>query len=445
MKPIHFCSSCWLILFMQWMVSGSAVSGQNQSHNERYWNDVFSGNRVVKISIKITQENWEKMQPGRGRGDYTYVPVTMQADSETLDQAGIRFKGNSSYRFSAGSLKRPLKVDTNRFVKGLKLHGKSKFNLSNSFLDPSFMKEKLAYDLYRQAGLAAPRVGWADVTLEFEGENTKHPLGVYVLIEQVDDKLLKSQLGKESRDSLLMKPEVRSWTYPGDDPANYSVYNIKSGEEETALILRFGELLKLIESADDDEFRQHIAKLMDLDGLASYLAVTSLLANLDSFVAAPHNYYLVVDKSDRRVKLLPWDVNEAFGTFTFGRDPEQLVQWSITRPWVGNQRFLERLFQMNGFREKYFAKIRELVAGEFSEKAVFAKIARYEKVLLPTIEKAGLQELFGFQMGIDGDANGINAAVGRRIYAIKPFVRKRLDFVKKELAKLETSEASSGR
>ena len=42
-----------------------------------------------------------------------------------------------------GEMKHPFKIDTNRFIKGQKLHGRTKLILSNAFLDSAFMREKL--------------------------------------------------------------------------------------------------------------------------------------------------------------------------------------------------------------------------------------------------------------------------------------------------------------
>jgi hypothetical protein len=39
------------------------------------------------------------------------------------------------------------------------------------------------------------------------------PLGIYVLVEQVDRRFLASNFGEASKDSLLMKPEVKDWRY----------------------------------------------------------------------------------------------------------------------------------------------------------------------------------------------------------------------------------------
>jgi len=373
-------------------------------------------------------------RPGGGGGgsEYTYVKSQIVIDGQSFAAAGLRFKGNSSYRFAARSMKRPMKIDTNRFTKGQKLYGRTKLNLSNAFLDSAFMKEKLAYELYKSAGLATPGVGWANVTLTIDGKRT--PLGIYVIIEQVDQKFLARHYGKDSKDSLLMKPEVREWRYLGDDPESYSTYGIKYGEKNVQQIKRFAELLKLIENANDDVFNKEIGERVDLPQLAGYLAATSLLSNVDSYIAMPHNYYLVMTKSDGKLRLLPWDVNEAFGTFTMGASPEQLIAWRINRPWVSNRPILDRLFKSKDFQQLYRNALEKLL-GEFNKEKMFPRIEAYKTAISPYIDKyqygAGSQ---GLQMGIEGDATGYNRAVERQVLAIKPFITRRSASVKAQLA-----------
>ena len=147
---------------------------------------------------------------------------------------GVRFKGNSSFRFAGRSLKRPFKIDTNRFVKGQKLHGRTKVNLSNAFLNSAYMKEKLAYEVCHAAGMATPGVGWAHVilTIEDDPEVQRRDLGIYVLIEQLDKNFLERNLGKVTAGSLLMKPDaLDDWEYLGIDTREYQHYNIKSGDK----------------------------------------------------------------------------------------------------------------------------------------------------------------------------------------------------------------------
>ena len=414
-----------------------------------FWKSVYAGKHVLDVQIEITREGWDAMQPPRGRNQrspYTRAKITI--DGKQFDDAGLRFKGNSSLRSTGPRLKKPFKIDLNRFAKNQKLHGQTKLNLSNSFLDPAFLKEKLGYELYRAAGLTTPGVGWANLTLTIGGVPDIVPLGIYVLVEQVDRRFLANNFGASSKDSLLMKPEVADWYEIDDDPRSYQSYNIKSGDENAGQLRAFASLIKLIEHASDTDFENEIGKRMDLNQFAGYLAATSILANVDSYVGMPHNYYLMMDKADGKLRILPWDVNEAFGTFTMHGNAESLVEWDINHPWVGKRRLLERLFASKDFPNLYRTAIEQLLQTSFTADLLFNRIAEFEKILAPYVAKSsnlfwlnGTQlkqkpaaHLEAFRMTIEGDEAGLNRAVKRKNLSIKPFVLRRIESIKAQLA-----------
>jgi len=452
---------------LTWLCAASFISlGQaaekssdSKKADAAFWNSVYAENHVLDVQISITREAWESMQPKRPErrqeggprvdfgNEFSYVKADIVIDGQSFNTAGMRFKGNSSYRFASRGLKRPFKIDTNRFAKGQKLHGRTKLNFSNAFLDSAFMKEKLGYELYHAAGMPTPGVGWADVTLTIEGLAKKKPLGIYVIIEQVDDRYIGQNLGKASKGSLLMKPEsMDDWRYLGEEPKAYERYNIKLGEKNVDQIRRFAELLKLVEQGSDDEFAREIGKRMNLEQFAGYLAATSILVNIDSYIGMPHNYYLLMDKADGKLRMLPWDLNETFGTFTMGRSPEMLVKWDIDRPWISKRRLSERLFETESFRKRYRTAVAKLMKEHFTEEKLFERIDTFEKAITPHIKKDEIGKgLSGMQMGINGDSNGVNKAVDRRVFAIRPFILQRIISVNNQLTGKTEGEKIQGR
>ena len=275
----------------------------------------------------------------------------------------------------------------------------------------------------------------------------KKPLGIYVIIEQVDDRYIGQKLGKASKGSLLMKPEsVDDWRYLGEEPKAYERYNIKLGEKNTDQIRQFAELLKLVEQGSDDEFAREIGKRMNLEQFAGYLAATSILVNIDSYIGMPHNYYLLMDKADGKLRMLPWDLNETFGTFTMGRSPEMLVKWDIDRPWISKRRLSERLFETESFLKRYRTAVAKLMKEHFTKEKLFERIDTFEKAITHHIKKdENGKGLSGMQMGINGDSNGVNKAVDRRVFAIKPFILQRIISVNNQLTGKTEGEKIQGR
>ena len=442
----HLLQICTIILAVLGNSFTSPSAWASSTEDDAFWAGVFNSHHVLDIELSVTRKGWQDMQPVRREAtfeqptikqgnSYSYVRADIKVDGKSFKEAGLRFKGNSSYQSSSRGFKRPFKIDTNRFVKGQKLHGRTKLNLSNAFLDASYTKEKLGYEIYQAAGLPTPGVGWANVWLSIEGQE-KMNLGLYVLIEQVDNAFIERHFGPASKDSLLMKPELDAdWEYPGNELLDYERFEIKEGKKNRDQIRRFGEFLKAMDSTSAQTYYEVMDSFMDLKQLAGYLAATSILSNIDSYIGMPHNYYLLMDRQDGKIHLLPWDLNEVFGTFTMGQSPEKLADWDIDRPWVNKLRLLEKLFETNEFVGLYHQSLKNLLASTFTETHINERIASFEKAILPKIEQTGsVRDIIAFDMAIDGDRDGYNMAEGRPQLAIKPFIKRRIQSIKDQFA-----------
>ncbi|MEO2023677.1 MAG: CotH kinase family protein [Pirellulaceae bacterium] len=423
-------------------VGAAPVEAASTVEQEAYWQQVYSGQRILEIELRLTSQAWDAMQPtGGGRGDGTRFPYasgTLTIDGQKLDRVGMRFKGNSSYRFSERGLRRPFKIDTNRFTKGLKWFGKTKLNLSNSFKDSTYLREKLGYEIFHAAGLPTPGVGWAHVWLTIDGQRQREDLGLYVLVEQVDDDWVEHHYGADSANSLLMKPEgMFEWPYLGKDLKAYERYEIKEGETNTKLLQRFADFLQFSQESTPEVFNRRVGTFLDLDNWAQYFAANTLLVNIDSIVAMPHNYYLLVDQADGLIKILPWDLNECFGLFTVGASPEDLVRWDIRRPWLTQNRLLERLFEMPDFQRRYQEAIRKLLESAFGPAQISRRVAALQPSLEAILKGSGMNEqVRQMQLSIDGSESS-GEGFRRGPIGLKYFVKERVASVERQLAGTE--------
>jgi len=72
-------------------------------------------------------------------------------------------------------------------------------------------------------------------------------------------------------------------------------------------------------------------------------------------------YYLYLDPRSNKFGFIPWDLDAAWGNFWIGTKAEQ-QQSSIWRPWVGENRFLERMMAVEEFRRIYRAHLEDFLA-----------------------------------------------------------------------------------
>ena len=116
---------------------------------------VFENGEVPAYHLVVAAPDWE----GMWRRPFDYVKATVRCGGEEYREVGLRFKGNSSS--SVEGLKKSYKVKFNKYTKGLKFHGFEELNFNNAFEDPTFLREKLAYGLMREAGVACSRADFA--------------------------------------------------------------------------------------------------------------------------------------------------------------------------------------------------------------------------------------------------------------------------------------------
>ena len=244
----------------------------------------------------------------------TYVQCDMTFDGTALPSIGVRFKGNSS--FNNPSQKKSMKVDLNEFVAGQDYDGIKKFNLNNLFKDPTFIREKLTLDYMRRHGIHAPRCTYARVYFN----NTYW--GLYTLVEDVNGKFL-SQHYNNNNGNLFKGDPNGDLRWLGASVSSYtSQYELDQTSTND-----WTDLVNLINTINNSPTATYYTSLEDSlfgwDFLAN-TAINNIFVNNDSYCGSGHNYYVYHDSTVMKWRWIPWDVNEAFGTFTLGMTPTQL-------------------------------------------------------------------------------------------------------------------------
>ncbi|MBX3400326.1 MAG: CotH kinase family protein [Gemmataceae bacterium] len=329
--------------------------------------------------------------PDAGAGnmmyEFEYVPAAVSIDGQLFPKIGLRYKGSGTYLMSQTGAKRSLKFDFDHYDSKIAYRDLKKLNLNSGVVDPTKAREALAYEVFRAAGVPAPRTGFADVTITVPGKFDREFLGVYTIVEQVDKSFLKAHFGNGK--GLLLKPEgIRGLPYLGDTRAAVEkAYNAKSGEEDEAAWKRLVELTRLINKSTDAEFRSSIRQYLDVDNATRFLAATAILASLDSFIGLGHNYYLYLSPKTNTFHFLPWDLDLAFGGFMMFGTPDQQANFSIERPHMGENKLIDRLFAMPEVKVKYREHVKRLHADLFASGKLAKDAAAIEALVKESIVK----------------------------------------------------------
>jgi hypothetical protein len=393
---------CWAFLFVS-LTSVAQTTEENEQTPD--YALVFENSEVLSFHVTISPENWAKMQPklpeqtsyptleqgktsqrsSMFRFTFEYVKGTVKFGDEVYPDVGIRFKGNSSVVLSLESLKKPYKFDFDKFVEGQTFHGFKKLNFSNSTLDPSLMREKLAYDLFRKAGVPAPKATFAKLYLTVDGKYENEYVGLYVMVEQVDERFLQKVFGN-SKGLLVKRTSLGDLAYLGDEWKSYkdsfdlesplppfSKGGIRGDCSDPSRLIQF---VKLLYQASDEQFEAEVEQFLNVDSFLVWLAVNTLLTNLDSYAGMGHNYYTYLNEETGRFEFIPWDLNYAFGNFSLAGAPERRIDFDIYHPYTGRKILIERLLQVAKYQEQYLAHLRKLIEGPFHPDAMHAEIDR---------------------------------------------------------------------
>ena len=432
---------------------------------------LFDLGTVCDIHIKISQEEWAKVQPPAdtdwdifaaferidkdaqaGRHfhsekssrpglagylgvDHQYGKADITVDGETIKEIGLRYKGNGTFLEGRERGKYSFKIDFNEYIDDQEFRGLTKINLQNNVSDPSYLREALSYELFREAGIPCPHVGWARVKLTVYDEFDAKDLGLYSLVEQVGKRFLKDRYG--SSKGLLLKPSTfGTFRHFGEEwPPYEAAYfpKTKASEAQKRTLIDF---TRLVHEATADTFDQRIETYLDTVEFLRFLAVNVLLSNLDSFLGGTQNYYAYIEPKTSRFQLLPWDLDHSFGAFILVGTPETRRDLSIHKPHWGWNRLIERMLAIPRYEQAYHDHLSNYLDTIFAEEKLRAQISEAASFLRPLIAETprGHRALKRFEAVVD------DAPSGREPHALNLFVTKRRQSIEEQLAGLSEGE-----
>ncbi|MBS0266086.1 MAG: CotH kinase family protein, partial [Planctomycetes bacterium] len=205
--------------------------------------------------------------------EFDYVHADLEIAGKTIADVAVRYKGNGTFLELGDNPKRSLKIAFDKFQKGQKLAGVTTLNLQNNVTDVSYMNEVLAYRLFRDAGVPAPRTTYAQVYITVAGQFEQRYFGLYSVTENVDSDFANSRFAPSQKGVFFKPVTPQIFADLGADWAPYNqLYDPKSkptDEQKRAIT----ELCRLATQADDREFTSRIGQFIDLPELARYMAV----------------------------------------------------------------------------------------------------------------------------------------------------------------------------
>ncbi len=365
--------------------------------------------------------------------EFEYVHADLEFEGRLLRDVGVRYKGNGTFMEARDSLKRSLKIKLNKYGKGQRLGDVAMLTLQNNVTDASMMNEVLAYRLYRDAAVPAPRTAYAKVFVTVPGKFDRKYFGLYSMSEDVDKQFAERHFG--TKRGAIFKPVTPSlFTDFGADWAAYNqIYDPKVtlyDEQKKAVM----ELSRFVTQADDAAFAARIGEFIDLPEFARFMAIMVYLSDLDGILGPGQNLYLYLHPKTQLFEFIPWDQDHSWGQFDRA-SREQRDKLSIYHPWQGDNAFLARMFNLEAFKKLYLARLDEFSRTIFRPERIAQQVDQIAAVIRPAVQEESESRLVRFDKLVAGELLGSPGPFGGgQTKPIKPFTKVRTESIRDQLA-----------
>ncbi|MBN2531203.1 MAG: CotH kinase family protein [Deltaproteobacteria bacterium] len=417
---------------------------------EEIGNDVFDDSQIKSYYLTFSDEEYEKLMDfstllldQMTMNKDRYVEASLKVDDVEFPSIGVRFKGDHSVWncFDFGNPERKvlvqsiwgdvdvcqrfsLKIDLDRFGDNRRLDGLKKINLHSMSSDPSKLRERLGYSLFRDMDIVAPRMAHARVYINGEYH------GLFAVVEQIDGRFTANRF-LESGDGNLYK-EV----WPSEFESNADVKKaLKTNDDEDIMdVSDFIDFQADVLSSDETNFESNMAPYLDFDYLARYFVVDRAINNFDGpllfwlpgeYRPINHNYYWYHNSEDGKFVLIPWDLDKSlwypeplFWTNNAPFEDFDVPNWNVVSSscdyhvttfdfrfgsWavlpVDCDLFVKNLRSVIYDRQQAIAS--EFIAGPFSQESVGQKIQLWRDQIKDAIDEDPLVDSTKWSDAVD--------------------------------------------
>lgn len=376
--------------------------------------------------------------------DHQWTVGNLEFAGRQFTNVAVRYRGNGTYINSLYGPKQSLKVDLNKHTKGQKIGGVAELNFLNSIADFSYVRDTLAERMFRDLGVPAPRTAYAYVSVDVPGKFTNQAFGLFVLMEDIDGDFAKDRFG--DKETPIFKPvtydlflDRDNKTELGTNWANYApIYDLKTKATPPQL-QRLVDLSQLTSHASDEEFAAKIADYVDLEEFAAFVAGHALLSSYDGFLANGQNYYVYLDPRSNKFGFISWDQDHSWGEFPYIGTADERDKASIWEPSIYKNKFLERVFKVEAFREHYRAKLEFALKHLFIPERLNEQIDELAALIRPAVAAENSFRLDRFDKAVSSEwlegPRDLPGQEGPRapVHQIKRFIENRAKSVRAQL------------
>ncbi len=343
---------------------------------------VFDPDHVLQIEIAIDEADWDTLRAQTRTlemiaeytcndmpvpSPFTYFHADVTVDGTAVRNVGVRKK---CFLGSCSEDKPALKVKFNEYVSGQLYSGMKRLTLNNARQDPSFVKQCLGYDLFRAAGVPAPRCNFAHVWVNGVDK------GVYVHVESIKSDFL----GRHFTDATGNLYEGALSDFRPGFSGTFECKVDGCAHDRSDL-----EAVVTALEADDDHLLEALDPILDIEAFTTFWAMEVILAHWDGYAGNTNNFYFYADPVTGRFSFIPWGIDGIL--MQRDDDPGALVS-------VMASGLLARRLYMNPVTQAdYVARLGELLDDPWDPDRLLSEIDAMEARIRPHATDEELENL----------------------------------------------------
>lgn len=264
---------------------------------------------------------------------HKYVKASITEGDTVYPDVGVHLRGGLG-SFRALHEKAGLTLNMNKFATNSSFHGMDKWHLANSAQDGSYLSELVCNEMLRAAGVPAPRITHATVSINGQMR------GFYVVKEGYDKHFLKQNF-KTADGNFYDGGFLR------DVDQNLQLVRTKKDVKDWA------DLKALVAAArepDPQKRFERLEKLLDMDMFISGFCIQAILGDWDGYVFNRNNYRVYHDPDRNKIIILPSGLDQEFGNADQGPlvpPMKGMIAIAVFNTPEGKARYLKRMAEIN--------------------------------------------------------------------------------------------------
>ncbi|MEA3463098.1 MAG: CotH kinase family protein [Bacteroidota bacterium] len=317
---------------------------------------VFDDAEVPRIDLHISTSNLQSLyaDPESNMEYYATFTFTRADSTEGPIDVALRFRGDTI----RNKQKKSFRISFNSFDSNDNYHGIEKMDLNADVNDPSLVRSKLTWELFRYLGLSSSRSNHVLLYIN----NAFY--GVYLNTEHIDERYTKSRF--DNNDGNLFRnlwPADLSYLGSSQDDYKYAydgrrVYALRTNEKWDD----YEDLATLITHLNQysgAELKAELERVINVQSYLKAVAVDVMSGNWDGYTGDKNNYYLYRDQVTGRFEYIPYNLENSFGI------DFREVDWSTQSIYSWNldlRPLYEKVLGVEEYKAQYTMYINQLAA-----------------------------------------------------------------------------------